>query len=65
MPNCAGGGGKASDPFSLFEGASDVDGFRPVLELDELVFEQVWPLTQLYSVFVGFFIVGKGYHTMA
>ena len=39
VPNCAGGGGKASDSFSLFEGASDVDGFRPVLELDELVFE--------------------------
>ena len=60
MPNCAGGGGKASDPFSLFEGASDVDGFRPVLELDELVFEQVWPLTQFFSgFFCRFFIVGK------
>lgn len=47
MPNCAGGGGKASDPFSLFEGASDVDGFRPVLELDELELDESPPQNEL------------------
>lgn len=47
MPNCAGGGGKASDSFSLFEGASDVDGFRPVLELDELELDESPPQNEL------------------
>jgi len=47
VPNCAGGGGKASDPFSLFEGASDVDGFRPVLELDELELDESPPQNEL------------------
>jgi len=52
VPNCAGGGGKASDPFSLLEGVSDadVDGFRPVLELDELELDESPPQNELSVV---------------